>query len=132
MKKKDGLKIMLVDYDKHVRESLKLFFKTSQNDFLIFKSASQGLNSLKHQRVEVVISDYFLPDMNGIEFLKEAARIQPEVRRILIATMTCGDMEDQVQQEGIDRFLEKPLTVASLDTVIDEMENLNVSNHSRR
>ena len=132
MKKKNGLHIMLIDYDKHVRDSLKVFFNAGPNDFLIFKSATQGLNSLKFQDVDVIISDYFLPDMDGIEFLRQAARIRPGVTRILMATLTLEDMDAQIEKAGIDRFLEKPLTVASLDTVIKELESVNFSNHSRR
>lgn len=123
---------MLIDNDEHVRESLKVFFNTSQTPCLIFQSAEQGLNALKYQRVEVVISDYFLPDMDGVQFLEQAAVIQPGITRILMATITTEDLEQQVQLTRIDRFIEKPLTVASLDTVISELENLNFSNHSRR
>ncbi len=132
MKNKNDLRIMLIDNDEHVRESLKVFFNTSQTPCLIFKSAKQGLNALKYQRVEVVISDYFLPDMDGVQFLEQAALIQPGITRILMATITTEDLEQQVQLTSIDRFIEKPLTVASLDTVISELENLNFSNHSRR
>lgn len=132
MKKQKDRRIMLIDNDEHVRESLKVFFNTSQTPCLIFQSAEQGLNALKYQRVEVVISDYFLPDMDGVQFLEQAAVIQPGITRILMATITTEDLEQQVQLTRIDRFIEKPLTVASLDTVISELENLNFSNHSRR
>ncbi len=51
--------IMFIDNDEHIRDSLKVFFDSSQMDLLIFKSASEGLNSLKYQRIDIVISDYF-------------------------------------------------------------------------
>ena len=41
--------LMLIDSDKHVRESLKVFFHVSYSDFLIFKSGEEGLNALKYQ-----------------------------------------------------------------------------------
>jgi DNA-binding NtrC family response regulator len=129
---KKDLQIMVIDNDKHVRESLKVFFNTGQTRFLIFKSGEQGLNSLKYQQVDLVISDYFLPDMDGIEFLIQAARIQPGMMRILMATITTEDLEQDILRAGIDRFIEKPLTVASLDLVIHELEKENFSNPSRR
>ena len=132
MTHKKDLYLMLIDNDRHVRESLKVFFNASQTNFLIFKSGEQGLNSLKYQRMDVVISDYFLPDMDGVEFLKKAALIQPELTRILMATITSDDLEREILAEGIDRFIEKPLTVATLDTVISELAPLNFSNPSRR
>lgn len=131
-KQKKDFRIMLIDNDKHVRDSLKIFFNASRNNCLIFKSAEEGLNALKYQKVDVVVSDYFLPDMDGVEFLRRAQSVQPGVTRILMATITTHDLEQEIQHSGIDRFIEKPLTVASLDTVIREFENLNFSNHSRR
>jgi len=132
MKNKKDFRIMLIDNDEHVRESLKFFFDTNQTHCLIFKSAEQGLNALKYQQVDVVISDYFLPDMDGVEFLEQAVGIQPCITRILMATITTQELENEIQNTGIDRFIEKPLTAASLDTVINELENINFSNHSRR
>lgn len=116
---KKGLSLMLIDSDKHVRESLKVFFEVNHSDFLIFKSGEEGLNALKYQQVDVVISDYFLPDMDGVTFLKKAAGLTPGVVRILMATITSEDLERKILAAGIDRFIEKPLTVATLDTVID-------------
>lgn len=130
MYKKQRRRIMLIDQDKHVRESLKIF-DTSGIHCLIFKTAEEGLNALKYQRVEVVVSDYFLPDMDGIRFLSQAAALQPGITRILMATITTDDLEQEIQNSGIDRFIEKPLTVASLDSVIRELE-INFSNPSRR
>lgn len=132
MKNKKGLHLMFVDNDSHVRESLKVFFDNSQTELLIFKSAAEGLNSLKYQRVDVVISDYFLPDMDGVEFLKQAALIQPGVTRVLMATLSSDDLEKQFLKAGIDRFIEKPLTVASLDIVIKELGMDHLSKQSRR
>ncbi|MCG8618159.1 MAG: response regulator [Desulfobacterales bacterium] len=118
---KNGLSLMLIDNDKHVRESLSVFFGVSHSDFLSFKTGEEGLNALRYQKVDVVISDYFLPDMDGLAFLIEAAGLQPEVIRILMATITSENLERQILASGIDRFIEKPLTVATLDTVINEL-----------
>lgn len=115
--------LMLIDSDKHVRESLKIFFDVSYSDFLIFKSGEEGLNALKYQQVDVIISDYFLPDMDGVAFLTRAALLRPDVTRILMATITSEELEREIRTAGIDRFIEKPLTVATLDTVIHELNH---------
>ena len=130
METRKKIRIMLIDSDRHVRESIKVFFASGRTQCLVFKSAAQGLNALKYQQVEVVISDYFLPDMDGVAFLNRAVALQPDLIRILMATITTEDLEREIRRSGIDRFIEKPLTVASLDTVINECEI--VSNHSRR
>lgn len=115
------LQIMLIDYDKHVRESLTVFFESEAQRFLIFKSASEGLNSLKYQKIDIVIADYFLPDMDGLTFLKKVRENSPDTIRILMATIANDALKKDIRLAGIDRFLEKPLTIASLDTVLCEL-----------
>lgn len=113
---------MLIDNDKHVRDSLNVFFEGTRTDFLIFKSGSEGLNSLKYQEIDVVIADYFLPDMDGIEFLTKAAQIHPNATRILMATLSNDDLAQEITRAGINQFIEKPLTVDSLETIINKLE----------
>lgn len=115
-------RIMFIDNDEHVRDSLKVFFDSSQMNFLIFKTAAEGLNSLKFQEIDMVISDYFLPDMNGVEFLNQVADDHPGIIRILMATIVNDDLKLDILKSGIDRFIEKPLTVTSLDTIINELK----------
>ncbi|MBU0463689.1 MAG: response regulator [Proteobacteria bacterium] len=115
------LQIMLIDNDKYVRESLSTFFANGQLKFLIFKSASEGLNSLKYQDIDVVISDYFLPDMDGLTFLKQAAIQKPGIARVLMATIITDELKKEISMAGIDAFLEKPLSVASIDHILCEI-----------
>ncbi|MCD4721934.1 MAG: response regulator [Desulfobacula sp.] len=120
-KNKKSPQIMFIDNDEHVRDSLKVFFDSSQMDLLIFQSASEGLNSLKYQKIDMVISDYFLPDMNGVEFLNRVAKTNPDITRILMATIINDDLKLEIIKAGIDRFIEKPLTITSLDIIISEL-----------
>lgn len=112
------LQIMFVDSDPHVRDSLKVFFGNSDVGYLIFKSASEGLNALQFQNMDVVVSDYFLPDMDGLMFLKKVGDSYPKIKRILMATLVNKKLQHDLQKECIDGFIEKPLTVGFLDEII--------------
>lgn len=114
--------IMVIDNDKYVRESLSTFFGQGSTRLLIFRTGSEGLNALKYQDIDVVISDYFLPDMDGLSFLKEVAKEKPGVPRVLMATITNEEMALGIARAGIYKFIEKPLTVDSLETIIKELE----------
>lgn len=113
-----NMQIMLIDRDKHVRDSLRLFFDGELQHFLIFKSALEGLNALKYQKIDIVIVDYFLPDMNGLALLKQIRENYPDTLRVLMATIVSDDLETEIQQADIDHFIEKPVTIATLDSVL--------------
>lgn len=121
MKKRTSLQIILIDNDRYVRESLGTFFNRTPIQFLIFKSASEGLNSLKYQKIDVVIADYFLPDMDGLNLLKQVAVQKPGIARILMATIVSEELEKEVKAAGIDAFIEKPLSVASIDRILNKI-----------
>lgn len=121
MQTKKNFRMMLIDSDEHVRNAVKTFFEHSNTDILVFKSAGEGLNALKYQQIDLVISDYFLPDMNGIDFLIETGKICPTVKRIIMATIVSDHLEQDILDAGIDLCLEKPLTIASLDTIVEDI-----------
>ena len=127
-KLRNSIQIMLIDNDKYVRESLSAFLENEEMRILIFRSGSEGLNSLKYQNIDVVISDYYLPDMDGISFLKKVNQLKTGIIRILMATIVTEELEKEVEQNGIDRFIEKPLTVTNLENIVSELACLKKNN----
>ena len=115
------IRIMFVDRDPLVRDSLKTFFHRSTATPRLFKSGSDGLTSLKNYPADIVVSDYFLPDMDGITFLIRANQINGGAVRVLTATLGDPDMEEQCRQNGIDRFIEKPLNGDTLEGVLNDL-----------
>ena len=117
---KAASQIMIIDNDEYVRESLSTFFEQSARSLLIFKSAMEGLNSLKYQDISVVISDYFLPDMNGLLFLEKVKQAHPGIVRILMSTIVTDELRAEVEKAGINALMEKPVSVASIDNILNE------------
>ncbi len=119
--------ILLIDSDKYIRESLSTFFNNGKDNFLIFKSARDGLNALEYQKIDIVISDYFLPDMDGVKFLIKAAEISPGIIRVLMTTILSDELRIESTNAGIDALLEKPLSIATLDSLLAEISKKNLN-----
>ncbi|MBU1196166.1 MAG: response regulator [Proteobacteria bacterium] len=116
-----AVQIMIIDNDKYIRESLSTFLKNERFKLLIFKSGEEGLNAFKYQDIDVVIADYFLPDMDGMTLLKQVAVDKPGTARILMATLTNDELRSEISKNKIDALIEKPLCIASIDTILDEI-----------
>lgn len=113
------LQVMVIDNDETVRESLITFLAQENMAFLIFPTATEGLKALKYQRIDVILSDYFLPDINGLSFLEKAIRQHPGLMTFLMSTIVTPDLQNQARKAGIDALVEKPISIACIEQIIE-------------
>jgi DNA-binding NtrC family response regulator len=74
-------------------------------------SARDGFDVLARHQVDVVVADYEMPEMNGIEFLKRVKQLYPNIVRIMLSG--ASDMHSliaTVNESAIYKFLEKPVS----------------------
>ena len=79
-----NMKVLLDDDDVWIRDSLSLFFEAEGCNLLTFKTAEEGMEAVKQQAYDIVISDYKLPGMDGLEFLRRIKEKQPNALKIII------------------------------------------------
>ena len=105
------VKTLLVDDDEFIRNSLELAFKTKGCCLHVAESAEEGLQALKEQPFDIIISDLRLPGMNGLDFLKLTAVTHPDAIRFLITAYRDERMISKAIRSGIDQFIDKPFAV---------------------
>lgn len=112
--------IVIVDDEDMVLTSLNAYL-TLETEYQVetFTDADEAVEFLRNNRVSVVISDYLMPKMNGIEFLAKAKELQPEASRILLT----GHADKQsaieaINKVGLFQYIEKPWDNSSLLLVI--------------
>jgi len=102
--------VFLVDDEEMVITSLRAFLQL-ETEFEVhaFTDPEQAARSLENTRVDVVVSDYFMPKMNGIQLLAHARKLQPEAARVLLTGH--ADKQSAIQainDVGLFQYLEKP------------------------
>lgn len=102
--------IVIVDDEEMVLTSLKSFLNLeSQYEVKTFTSAKDALEFLKGNDVNLVVSDYLMPEMDGISFLAKVREIKPEVTRIILTGY--ADKENAIKainDVGLFQYIEKP------------------------
>ena len=74
-----------------------------------FTSAAAALGTLLTEPVDVVICDYRMPEMDGVELLRRVRELQPHTGRILLSgTTDLSFLLHAVNQAAVDRVLRKP------------------------
>lgn len=102
--------IVIVDDDELALTSLRTLFNL-ETEYAVtcFDDPLQACKELERSRADVVVSDYLMPGMNGIDLLKEVRRLQPEAARILLTGF--ADKENAIRainEVGLYQYLEKP------------------------
>ena len=104
-------KIMFVDDEPNVLRSLKRLLSNEERyEFLFAESGKEGLALLdEHADVSVVVSDFRMPEMNGIEFLRLVRQRCPETIRIVLSGYAdTASMVEAINVGHVYRFLAKP------------------------
>lgn len=102
--------IAIIDDEEMVLTSLRSFLLLETDyDVETFSSPAAALEALKEKPLDLVISDYLMPGMNGIEFLLEVKKIHPFATRILLTGY--ADKENAIKainDVGLYQYVEKP------------------------
>ena len=102
--------IVIVDDEDMVLKSLSSFLAL-ETDYKVktFISAKEALEYVEKNDVAVIVSDYLMPEMDGISFLAEAKKVKPEVPRIILTGY--ADKENAIKainEVGLFQYIEKP------------------------
>ncbi len=103
-------KIVIVDDEDMVIKTLKTLLKIEGfSNVNIFNDPNQALKFIKENPCDLIISDFIMPEMNGIEFLSKAKKICPDTTQILLTGY--ADKENAIRainELGIFKYIEKP------------------------
>lgn len=102
--------IVLVDDEDMVLTSLRsiLSLETDYN-IQTFLSPKEALGFISGNDVDLVISDYLMPEMDGISFLARVRELKPEIPRIILTGY--ADKENAIKainEVGLYQYIEKP------------------------
>ena len=102
--------IVIVDDEEMVLTSLKSFLGLeTQYDVQTFVSANKALEFIEDHEIDLVISDYLMPEMDGMTFLAQVRTMRPDVPRIILTGY--ADKENAIKainEVGLFQYIEKP------------------------
>ena len=109
-----NMKTLLIDDDELIRDSLSLAFLTKGCFLLAVGSAEEGLCAMEKNRFDIIISDFFLPGMNGIDFFKQAAIDQTDSMNVLITGNVSAKNLLKNNMAKVHDLVLKPFSVTEL------------------
>jgi two-component system, probable response regulator PhcQ len=105
-----------------------------------FSVPQQALDKARHTPYDLVLSDYRMPGMDGVQFLKAFREMQPDCARLILSGYAdLNGLIGAINEAGISRFLSKPWNDYELVAAIAQalalreltMENSRLADESR-
>ena len=118
----EQIRILCVDDERSIPKAIKRSFLDTDYEILNAASGPEGLEILRGGTpIHVVISDYRMPGMNGVEFLKEVCKSWPETVRILISGFAdLAAIVSALNEGQISKFVPKPWNEDHLRTAVSD------------
>jgi DNA-binding NtrC family response regulator len=102
------VRILFVDDEERILRSLAMQFRRHY-EVLVETDPHKGLQRLREERIDILVSDQRMPQMTGAELLAQAQEIAPDTLRILLTGYSDLDAAvDALNSGGIFRYLTKP------------------------
>ncbi|HOW76122.1 MAG TPA: sigma-54 dependent transcriptional regulator [Candidatus Competibacteraceae bacterium] len=100
--------LLIVDDEKEILRSLKLTFSEDHEVFTA-SSGTEALEILQQQDIALIITDQRMPQMTGVELLKQVIQINPQIIRIILTGYTdTAALIEAINQGHIYQYITKP------------------------
>lgn len=127
--------ILIVDDEQNIRETLKDVLEDEGYSVLLAEDGKVALSLQNTHIVDVVLLDLWLPEIGGMDVLREMKERGSDVPVIIISGHGTIDTAVKATKEGAFDFLEKPLSIEHVLNVVDhaiKINDLKVENTSLR
>jgi DNA-binding NtrC family response regulator len=113
--------ILVVDDEALITNSLRHFFELELglDNIVTFNASSEAARWAKDHRVDMVISDFLMPGMDGLALLSEIRMLHPEATRVLLTGYADkANAIRAINEVGLFQYIEKPWDTDRLATVV--------------
>jgi two-component system NtrC family response regulator len=119
--------ILIVDDEDAQRSILKGYLEKKGYKIFSASSGTEGIKAVENNPIDIVLSDFKMPDKTGLEVLEEVKKINPEISFVILTAY--GTIENAVKamRLGAYDYISKPVDLDELDLTIERIiENKNL------
>ncbi|OYT69641.1 MAG: two-component system response regulator [Armatimonadetes bacterium CP1_7O] len=118
--------VLIVDDDDLVRETLHFVLEDGGYRVYAASSGAEALRLLEREPIDIVLSDIFMPGMNGFDLLRQIREVAPNTPVILITGYGNIEMAREALKQGASDFITKPYNIHEIPIMIER----NLTRHS--
>ncbi len=124
--------ILIIDDEQTQREVLTGYLRKKGYHILSADSGDEGIRLVKQNAVDIVLSDFKMPDKTGLEVLVEVKKTNPEISFVIITAFSTVETAVKAMRMGAYDYISKPVDLDELDILIEKIiENRNLKSEIR-
>ncbi len=119
-------KILIIEDDAKFRKMLRLLLETSGYEIFEAADGKEGLAIFSQNTVDLIITDIFMPEQDGLGVLRSLIKDYPEIKTIVISgggKKGSYQYLDYARQFGADKCIAKPFENEVILEAVDELLN---------
>ncbi|MBN2441252.1 MAG: sigma-54-dependent Fis family transcriptional regulator [Spirochaetales bacterium] len=126
-------RVLVVDDEEMLLEQIIEYFEDADYKVTTFSKPTQALEELCHGFYDLVVADYKMPEINGLDLLIRAKQQNSYGFGILFTAYADKDLlERMINQNLVSRYVEKPLNLSILKSNIEELLDLYTREKTRK
>jgi two-component system, NtrC family, response regulator AlgB len=128
-------KILVVDDEKNIRKNLVTFFQSLGYQAREAESGKQALAMLADEPPDLIITDYKMAELNGLELLIEAKRRNPDTLVILMTAYATVENAVAAMKAGAYDYVTKPFSLEQIQHIVEralQVQGLRAENRALR
>ena len=119
---KAGKRILLVDDDAEIVESMRTVLESRGYEILVARDGNQGLVLAEGEEPDLVVLDMMMPKRSGFLVLEKLRRSRPNPMRVIMITANEGSRHKAyAEMLGVDDYIRKPF---AMDRLLESVDRL--------
>lgn len=127
-----SLTLLCVEDSKTTQLIYRSLFEDIVKDIFFAQNGEDGYEKFSTHNIDLIISDYDMPLLNGIEMIKKIREDNCEIPIILVSSIQDVDVIVQALQLNVNNFLKKPIVVTEVMQAIVNVSKLLIANNYLR
>lgn len=116
-------KVLIVDDEETLTWSMAKSLSKDRDKYevIIANNGKEAINILKKNKVDLVITDIRMPDINGLDLLVKIRKEYPEIKVIIMTAYGSSDVQKEANRRGSIYYVEKPFEISDIRKIIVDL-----------
>ena len=114
-------KILIAEDDAIFRDAMERLLESSGYETRSCSCGKEAVARLGEEVFDILITDFQMPGMDGLELIRKARNMDPTMAMILVTGVPPEDLGDRLKKTKLDAFLSKPLDWQELSLLLESL-----------